>query len=249
MDLDLLKIAQIERDGKTGDLFGYLDSLFPRVDFSIPDHPDGVAWMLGNHDNRVNPVVHALTDKFSLVGVLGALEILGLPGYGVPCMAQYRHDMQLKPFAWLTAIGGVPIKWSTAGDIMVDDGQGGKVVVQGKSGNAALRTATQTYCNFRSLEFAAGKMLTFIRTMPMLPYSQDKAAFNVNERGVIHSEMNTDGVRVAYAVRAALQHLHQRTTAGHETLLRAAIKPTQALEDGGDGRTAEVYGRQNQSEG
>jgi len=43
------------------------------------------------------------------------------------------------------------IKWSTAGDAYVNDGQGGKVVVKGKSGNAPLRTQAGVYCNVRQL--------------------------------------------------------------------------------------------------
>ena len=231
MSLDLVEIAQIERIGSTGKLFSHLDGLLTRSDIAVPGHPDAVIWQLGNHTG-LQPVVHTITDKFSLVGVLGAIEILGLPGYGVPCMAQYRHDMDLAPFEWLTALGGVPIKWSTAGDTTVDDGKGGQVVVKGKSGNAELRTATGTYCNLRTLEFATGKVLTFIRAMPMLPYSQDKKAFRVDSDGQIHSEMNTDGIRIAFAIRKALELLHERTTSGNNTVLRAVIKPTQALEDG-----------------
>lgn len=48
---------------------------------------------------------------------------------------------------------------------------------------------------------------------------------------MIHSEMNTDGVRIAYAVRKALQLLHERQKK-YGTVMRASIKPTQAMEDG-----------------
>lgn len=39
-------------------------------------------------------------------------------------MAQYRHDTNLAPFKWLSALDGIGIKWSTAGDTFVDDGNG-----------------------------------------------------------------------------------------------------------------------------
>ena len=231
MQLDLLKIAQIERDGGKGKLFSYLDSVLKRSDVIVPDNSDAVIWKLGNHWNNVEPVIHTITDKFSLIATLGAIEILGLPGYGIPTMAQYRHDTELAPFKWLSALGGTAIKWSTAGDIFVDDGNGGSVVVAGKSGNARLRTDAGIYCNVRALEFADWKEIAFVRVMPMLPYSQDKAAFKVNEKWIIHSEMNTDGVRIAYAVRKGLSLLNERQEK-YGTIMRASIKPTQAMEDG-----------------
>lgn len=231
MKFDLLKIAQIERDGGKWKLFSYLDSILDRCDITVPNHDDAVIWELGNHESDVHPVIHTITDKFSLIATLGAIEILGLPGYGIPTMAQYRHDTNLAPFSWLSALDGVAIKWSTAGDIFVDDGKWWTTVVAGKSGNARLRTDAQVYCNVRALEFAAGKEVAFIRVMPMLPYSQDKSAFKVNEKWIIHSEMNTDGVRIAYAVRKALDLLNQRQEK-YGTIMRASIKPTQAMEDG-----------------
>ncbi len=231
MKLDLLDIAQIERNGGKGKLFSHLDNILDRSDIEVPGHPDAVIWKLGNHAGDIEPVIHTITDKFSLIATLGAIEILGLPGYGIPTMAQYRHDTALAPFKWLSALDGVAIKWSTAGDIFVDDGSGKSVVVAGKSGNARLRTDAQVYCNVRALEFAQGKEIAFVRVMPMLPYSQDKEAFEVNKKWIIHSEMNTDGVRIAYAVRKALDLLNERQ-GKYATVMRASIKPTQAMEDG-----------------
>jgi len=63
--------------------------------------------------------------------------------------------------------------------------------------------------------------------MPCLPYSQDKAKFDVNEQGIVHSEMNTPGVQLAYANRLFLKMVHETGRLG-----RVATKPTQAMEDG-----------------
>jgi hypothetical protein len=115
------------------------------------------------------------------------------------------------------------IKWSTAGDAYVNDGKGGKVVVMGKSGNAPLRTQAGVYCNVRPYG-----CVTVVRCMPCLPYSQDRAAFKVDAKtGIIHSEMNTPGVQMAYANRRFLQMVNQTGRLG-----RVAMKPTQAMEDG-----------------
>ena len=63
--------------------------------------------------------------------------------------------------------------------------------------------------------------------MPGLPYSQDNSKFRVDpDTGNIHSEMNTPGVRMAYAARLFLQMVHET---GH--IGRVATKPTQAKED------------------
>jgi hypothetical protein len=115
------------------------------------------------------------------------------------------------------------IKWSTAGDAWVDDGKGGKVVVMGKSGNAPLRTQAGVYCNVRPYG-----TITAVRCMPCLPYSQDKAKFDVSaETGIVHSEMNTPGIQMAYANRHFLRMVHETGKLG-----RVAFKPTQAMEDG-----------------
>jgi hypothetical protein len=113
------------------------------------------------------------------------------------------------------------LKWSTAGDFMVND-NGKKVVVAGKSANAPLRTAAGVYCNVRPY---GG--ITSIRFMPGLPYSQDNKKFVVDKAtGNIHSEMNTPGVRMAYAARLFLKMVHETGQIG-----RVATKPTQAKED------------------
>ena len=93
----------------------------------------------------------------------------------------------------------------------------------GKSGNAPLRTQAGVYCNVRPYG-----CVTVVRSMPCLPYSQDRAAFNVDPKsGIIHSEMNTPGVQMAYAGRRFLQMVHETGKLG-----RVAMKPTQAMEDG-----------------
>lgn len=217
-EIDLLKIAQEEQDGN---LFALLDSLYSRAKVSIDGSPDAVIWEGGNQHGGVEPVAHAFTDMFALNGTIMALDVLGLPFLGVPMMAQYRHDMQLAPLDWFGNLDYTSLKWSTAGDFMVDEG-GKKVVVAGKSGNAALRTAAGVFCNVRPYG-----SITSVRCMPCLPYSQDKKAFNVNRQtGIVHSEMNTPGVRIAYAGRQFLKMVHETGQLG-----RLALKPTQAQED------------------
>ena len=99
---------------------------------------------------------------------------------------------------------------------------GKQVVVAGKSGNAALRTAAGVYCNVRPYG-----SITSVRCMPCLPYSQDKKKFTVDpSNGIVHSEMNTPGVRMAYAARRFLQMVNDTGQIG-----RVALKPTQAQED------------------
>ena len=216
--LDLLKIAQEEQDG---DLFALLDSMYTRSQIQPEGLPDAVIWQGGSGHDGVNPVAHAFTDMFALNGTLMVLDVLGLPFLGVPMMAQYRHDMDLAPLEWFGKLDYTALKWSTAGDFKVNDGDE-KVVVAGKSGNAALRTAAGVYCNVRPYG-----SITSVRSMPCLPYSQDKKKFNVNaETGIVHSEMNTPGIRMAYAARRFLQMVHETGQIG-----RAALKPTQAQED------------------
>jgi len=104
---------------------------------------------------------------------------------------------------------------------MVND-NGKKVVVFGKSANAPLRTAAGVYCNVRPYG-----TITSVRFMPGLPYSQDNKKFVVDKAtGNIHSEMNTPGVRMAYAARLFLKMVHETGQIG-----RIATKPTQAQED------------------
>ena len=228
----LLKVAQTERTGKSGELFQLLDGVFERASVQVPGHPDAVVWGLGNQDPNINPVTHAITDKFSLIATLAAIKTLGVPAYGIPMMAQYRHDTSLAPLDWFGAMPGVSVKWSTAGDFMVDDGQGGTCVVSGQSGNAKLRTAAGVYCNVRTLETGYGTFVSNVRAMPMLPYSQDKGAFKVGDDGMIHTTIHTDGTRLAYACRTFLELVSKGTNSGKKWIGRAAIKPTQAMEDG-----------------
>ncbi len=216
--LDLLKIAQEEQNG---DLFKCLDSIYQRSKTQPRGYTDAIIWEGGNNAGGVKPVAHALTDMFALNGTLMALDVLGLPFLGVPMMAQFRHDTKLKSLDWFGKMDNICLKWSTAGDFMVND-NGKKVVVAGKSANAPLRTAAGVYCNVRPYG-----PITSIRFMPGLPYSQDNKKFVVDKAtGNIHSEMNTPGVRMAYAARLFLKMVHETGQIG-----RVATKPTQAKED------------------
>ena len=219
--LDLLNIARTEADG--GDLFGLLSNQFELSDVRPAGYPDAVIWQGGNHDGRISPVAHSLTDAYALLGTLAAIDILGLPYYAVPMWSQYRHDKKLESLSWFGNMPCTSIKWSTAGDAYVNDGKGGKVVVMGKSGNAPLRTQAGVYCNVRPYG-----PITVVRCMPGLPYSQDRAQFTVDAKtGIVHSEMNTPGVQMAYACRLFLKMVNETTKFG-----RVAYKPTQAMEDG-----------------
>ncbi len=216
--LDLFKIAKEEQEG---DLFKLLDSIYKRSKTQPRGISDAVIWEGGNNAGGVQPVAHALTDTFALNGTLMALDVLGLPFLGVPMMAQFRHDTKLKSLEWFGKMDYTCLKWSTAGDFMVNDG-GKKVVVAGKSANAPLRTASGVYCNVRPYG-----SITSIRFMPGLPYSQDNKKFVVEKAtGNIHSEMNTPGIRMAYAARLFLKMVHDTGQIG-----RVATKPTQAKED------------------
>lgn len=219
--LDLMSIARTEADG--GDLFGIFSGMYETADVKPDGHPDAVVWKGGNFTSDVNPVAHSLTDAYALLGTVAAIDILGLPFYAVPMWAQYRHDTKLAPLGWFGNMPCTSIKWSTAGDAYVNDGKGGKVVVMGKSANAPLRTQAGVYCNVRPYG-----PITVVRCMPCLPYSQNKSVFNVNaETGIVHSEMNSPGVQMAYANRLFLKLVHETGRIG-----RVAMKPTQAMEDG-----------------
>lgn len=219
--LDLLKIAQTEAAG--GDLVEFLGGLYEASEVRPDGHPEAVIWQGGNFDGSLQPVAHSLTDAYALLGTIMATDVLGLPFYGVPMWSQYRHDLDLAPLSWFGNMPCTSIKWSTAGDAYVNDGKGGRVVVKGKSGNAPLRTQAGVYCNVRPYGTT-----TVVRCMPCLPYSQDRAAFDVNaETGIIHSEMNTPGIQMAYAARRFLQMVNDTGKLG-----RVAFKPTQAMEDG-----------------
>ena len=219
--LDLMKIAQTEARG--GDLFNLLQGLFESSDIRPTGYPDAVIWQGGHHDGTISPIAHSLTDAYALLGTIATIDILGLPYYAVPMWAQYRHDMALAPLGWFGNMPCISIKWSTAGDAYVNDASDNKVVVMGKSGNAPLRTQAGVYCNVRPYG-----PITVVRCMPCLPYSQDKSVFDVNSKtGIIHSEMNTPGVQMAYANRRFLKMVHETGNLG-----RVAFKPTQAQEDG-----------------
>ena len=216
--LDLLKIAQEEQ---SGDLFKCLDGIYKRSKTQPRGISDAIIWEGGNFSGNVKPVAHAFTDMFALNGTIMALDVLGLPFLAVPMMAQFRHDTKLASLDWFGKMDYTCLKWSTAGDAMVND-NGKKVVVMGKSANAPLRTKAGVYCNVRPYG-----TITNIRFMPGLPYSQDSKNFRVDPKtGNIHSEMNTPGVRMAYACRLFLKMVHETGQIG-----RIATKPTQAQED------------------
>ena len=219
--LDLMNIARTEADG--GDLLGLISGLFEPSDVKPEGFPDAVIWQGGNHGGAINPVAHSLTDAYALLGTLAAIDIMGLPYYAVPMWSQYRHDTKLETLKWFGNMPCTSIKWSTAGDAYVNDGKGGKVVVMGKSANAPLRVQAGVYCNVRPYG-----TITVVRCMPCLPYSQDRAAFNVDAKtGIIHTEINTPGVQMAHACRRFLQMVNDTGKLG-----RVAFKPTQAMEDG-----------------
>ena len=177
--IDLLKIAQEEQHG---DLFKLLDSIYKRSASKPAGYPDAIIWEGGNFKGDVKPVAHAFTDMFALNGTIMALDVLGLPFLGVPMMAQFRHDTKLVSLEWFGKLDYTALKWSTAGDFMVNEG-GRKVVVAGKSANAPLRTAAGVYCNVRPY---GG--ITNVRFMPGLPYSQDNSKFRVDrDTGNVHS--------------------------------------------------------------
>jgi len=218
---DVLDLLAIAREEQTGDLFKHLDNIYERASIKIDSQPDAIIWQGGNQNTAINPVAHAFTDMFALNGTIMALDVLGLPFLGVPMMAQFRHEQNLAPLDWFGNLDFTSLKWSTAGDFMVSE-DGRKVVVAGKSGNAALRTAAGVFCNVRPYG-----SITTVRCMPCLPYSQDKKKFSVDsESGIIHSEMNTPGVRMAYAARLFLKMINDTGQIG-----RLALKPTQAQED------------------
>ena len=218
--IDLFSVARTEADG--GDLFGKLSELFEPSDIKPDGYPDAIVWQGGNHSTDVNPVAHSLTDAYALLGTIAAPDILGLPFYGVPMWSQYRHDSELEALSWFGNMPCTSIKWSTAGDAYVNDGNGNKVVVMGKSGNAPLRTQAGVYCNVRPYG-----PITVVRCMPCLPYSQNKNVFGIDAKGIVHSEMNTPAMQMAYANRLFLKMVHETGRIG-----RVAMKPTQAMEDG-----------------
>ena len=127
--LDLMNIARTE--AASGDLIGLLSDLFEPADIRPIGYPDAVIWQGGNHDGIVNPVAHSLTDAYALLGTIAAIDVLGLPYYGVPMWAQYRHDTKLESLSWFGNMPCTSIKWSTAGDAYVNDASGEKVVVMG----------------------------------------------------------------------------------------------------------------------
>ena len=219
--IDLLNIAKKEANGEN--LQELFSSMFKSSSIRPKGFPNAIVWEGGNFNKKINPIAHSLTDAYALLGTIAAIDILGLPYYAVPMWSQIRHDYNLEPLSWFGNMPVTSIKWSTAGDAYVNDKNGKKVVVMGKSGNAPLRTQAGVYCNVRPYG-----PITVVRCMPCLPYSQDKSKFVINdETGIIHSEMNTPGIQMAYAGRLFLKMVNETGKLG-----RIAFKPTQAMEDG-----------------
>ena len=219
--IDLLNIAKSEANGEN--LQKLFSSMYKSSSIRPKGFPDAIVWEGGNFDKKINPIAHSLTDAYALLGTIAAIDILGLPFYAVPMWSQIRHDFNLEPLSWFGNMPVTSIKWSTAGDAYVNDKNGKKVVVMGKSGNAPLRTQAGVYCNVRPYG-----PITVVRCMPCLPYSQDKSKFVINDKtGIIHSEMNTPGIQMAYAGRLFLKMVSETGKLG-----RIAFKPTQAMEDG-----------------
>ena len=219
--IDLLNIAKSEANGEN--LQKLFSSMYKPSSIRPKGYPDAIVWEGGNFDKKINPIAHSLTDAYALLGTIAAIDILGLPFYAVPMWSQIRHDFNLEPLSWFGNMPVTSIKWSTAGDAYVNDKNGKKVVVMGKSGNAPLRTQAGVYCNVRPYG-----PITVVRCMPCLPYSQDKSKFVINDKtGIIHSEMNTPGIQMAYAGRLFLKMVSETGKLG-----RIAFKPTQAMEDG-----------------
>ncbi len=219
--IDLLSIARAEANGD--DLKELFSKMFKTSAIRPKDFPNAIVWEGGNFDHNIKPIAHSLTDAYALIGTIAAIDILGLPFYAVPMWSQIRHDLNLEPLSWFGNMPVTSIKWSTAGDAYVNDKSGKKVVVMGKSGNAPLRTQAGVFCNVRPYG-----PITVVRCMPCLPYSQNKNKFNINDKtGIIHSEMNTPGIQMAYAGRLFLKMVNETGKLG-----RIAFKPTQAMEDG-----------------
>ena len=219
--LDLIKIAKTEAEG--GDLKSLLNTFYSETEIRPQGYPNAIVWKGGRHCGTVNPICHSLTDAYALMGTIAAADILNLPFYAVPMWSQIRHDTKLEALSWFGNMKNTSIKWSTAGDAYVNDTNGNRVVVMGKSGNAPLRTQAGVYCNVRPYG-----PITVVRCMPCLPYSQDKSKFTVNNKtGIVHTEMNTPGIQMAHACRLFLKMVNDTGKLG-----RVAFKPTQAMEDG-----------------
>ena len=80
--IDLMSIARTEADG--GDLLAKVAELYEPSDVRPEGYPDAIVWQGGNHDGKVNPVAHSMTDAYALIGTIAALDVLGLPFYAVP---------------------------------------------------------------------------------------------------------------------------------------------------------------------
>ena len=79
--IDLLKIAKTEANG---DLFAELSNVFIESEIKPDGYSEAVVWQGGNHNGKINPVAHSLTDAYALLGTIAAIDILGLPFYAVP---------------------------------------------------------------------------------------------------------------------------------------------------------------------
>ena len=73
----------------------------------------------------INPVAHAFTDAYALIGTIAAIDVLGLPllwcSYVV---TNPTSTLKLEPLSWFGNMPVTSIKWSTAGDAYVNDKDG-----------------------------------------------------------------------------------------------------------------------------
>ena len=74
--IDLLNIAKVESDG--GNLTENLSKLFTNSDIKPNGYPNAIVWKGGHHNSEINPIAHALTDAYALLGTLAAIDILNL---------------------------------------------------------------------------------------------------------------------------------------------------------------------------
>jgi len=111
--LDLMNIARTEADD--GDLMGVLGKLYQDTDVRPQGYPKATIWQGGNHDGKVHPVAHSLTDAYALLGTVAAIDILGLPFYAVlphrrlcPARHRSRHRHSRPAFLRSAHVGADP---------------------------------------------------------------------------------------------------------------------------------------------
>ena len=111
--LDLMNIARTE--GAGGDLLELLGGLFEPSAVRPVGYPDAVIWQGGNHDGRVNPVAHSLTDEVNYGGKARAVadQQTAIAIIDISARAGYQNAPQILLF-FLFAIDGpqnnLPVK-------------------------------------------------------------------------------------------------------------------------------------------